>query len=241
MWDASSLNHLGSLYSAYDVGDIFCVAYSVSLDTVYIGCQNTSIQWCTLGDQQSKTPSNLDSHPSYRQDRFFDSAGPGGVRTPRRAPSKNRAQYATTGQSTEICKDNVHQFAHYGYVYCMLLVRGAQAGLTDDEILISGGGEGAVKVWSLQEDENGRIVQLSKLEDINEAGDPVLALAVDGTFLYSGRAEGEVNIWDLEARQLLRTLKPHGHDILALSVGYGHLFAAAVNGTVTVRAEFSST
>ncbi len=44
VWCTHSLNRLYSIYSTYDVGDLFCVAYSASLKTVYLGAQNTSIQ-----------------------------------------------------------------------------------------------------------------------------------------------------------------------------------------------------
>ena len=44
VWCTSSLSRQYSIYSKYDVGDVFCVAYSTSLQTVYLGAQNTSIQ-----------------------------------------------------------------------------------------------------------------------------------------------------------------------------------------------------
>lgn len=47
VWDtAEGLRHLASIYSTYDVGDIFCISYSEGLETIYLGCQNTSIQVC---------------------------------------------------------------------------------------------------------------------------------------------------------------------------------------------------
>lgn len=44
VWCPETLNRLYSIYSKYDVGDVFCVVYSVELQTVYLGAQNTSIQ-----------------------------------------------------------------------------------------------------------------------------------------------------------------------------------------------------
>ena len=44
VWCPKTLKRLYSLYSKYDVGDVFCVVYSVELQTVYLGAQNTSIQ-----------------------------------------------------------------------------------------------------------------------------------------------------------------------------------------------------
>lgn len=44
VWSTSTFLRLYSLWSTYDVGDIFCVAYSSYHRTVYLGAQNTSIQ-----------------------------------------------------------------------------------------------------------------------------------------------------------------------------------------------------
>ena len=44
VWCTSKLTRQYSIYSKYDVGDVFCVAYSTDLQTVYLGAQNTSIQ-----------------------------------------------------------------------------------------------------------------------------------------------------------------------------------------------------
>lgn len=44
VWCTNGFTRVYSIYSHYDVGDVFCVAYSSQLETVYIGAQNTSIQ-----------------------------------------------------------------------------------------------------------------------------------------------------------------------------------------------------
>ena len=44
VWCTRDFHRVYSIYSHYDVGDVFCVAYSSQLETVYIGAQNTSIQ-----------------------------------------------------------------------------------------------------------------------------------------------------------------------------------------------------
>lgn len=133
----------------------------------------------------------------------------------------------------EIDKNHVHQFAHYGYVYCMLLARGIQA-FQGEEVLISGGGDGVIRFWGLGK-EAGGLRNIGHLEDGRDAGESVLTIALDGSFLYSGRVEGEINVWDLETRQLIRTMRPHDHDILSLTFGGGYVFAAAIDGSVTVR------
>ena len=44
VWCPETLKRIYSIYSKYDIGDVFCVVYSVELQTVYLGAQNTSIQ-----------------------------------------------------------------------------------------------------------------------------------------------------------------------------------------------------
>ena len=113
----------------------------------------------------------------------------------------------------------------------MLLSRGLDAGNADTETLISGGGDGVVKVWSLDSRENGALSEEISLEN----GDgSVLSMALDGTVLYTGRLEGGVNVWDLDTRQLIRTVKAHNADVLALAVGHGLLFSGGSNGIAKV-------
>lgn len=44
VWCTITFRRLYALWSPYDVGDIFCVAYSSYHQIVYLGAQNTSIQ-----------------------------------------------------------------------------------------------------------------------------------------------------------------------------------------------------
>jgi len=109
-------------------------------------------------------------------------------------------------------------------------------GLTSEpqeEVLISGGGDGTIKIWLLDET-GGGIEEMHTLAAGGDSGEPVLSIAVDGTFLYAGRADGEVNLWDLETRQLVRNLKTKTDDVLALSVGGGFIFCAGMSGVVEV-------
>jgi di- and tripeptidase len=239
-----------AIYSDYDIGDAFCVSYSSLLQTVYLGAQNTSIQvlcfrawtgnftdpkqWYDLKEKDTRPPPAPSTHPYFREDRFFDSLGPGGVRTPRPEHYSHGPCDAKGGQTLMIDKQHIKQFAHYGYVYCMVLTQGLHFEDGSPEVLISGGGDGAIKIWALDAAKSGAIRELHNLDDGREEGEPVHSLAVDGAFLYAGRVDGEVNVWDLETRQLVRNLRVKTDDVFALSVGAGHLFCAGVNGIVEV-------
>ena len=110
----------------------------------------------------------------------------------------------------------------------MLLATGVN---NDREVLISGGGDGTIKLWSLDSDSNGAIAPFVSLEN---GDDSILTLAIEGTILYSGRLNGEINIWDLDTRQLIRRVKPDNADILTLSVGHGLIFSGGANGLARV-------
>lgn len=142
---------------------------------------------------------------------------------------------AVGGQYLEIDRHDVHQFAHFGYVNCMLLGQGILPGAPSEEVLVSGGGDGRIFLWKIDETKGGAIERIDTLEDGREEGESILSLARDGTFLYSGRFDGEVNVWDLETKQLVRSLKAATGDVFTLSLGGGHLFAAGVSGLVQVR------
>ena len=120
----------------------------------------------------------------------------------------------------------------------MLLSSGLDADDAEAETLISGGGDGIVKLWSLDCDRGGALSEETSLE----TGDgSVLSMALDGTVLYAGRLEGDVNVWDLDTRQLIRTVKAHNADVLALAVGYGLFFSGGSNGIAKVILCYSAT
>lgn len=113
----------------------------------------------------------------------------------------------------------------------MLLARDPEEEEFSDEVLISGGGDGTIKIWSLDKQNGGSI---SELRALKSGDDSVLTLALDDTFLYSGRLNGEINVWDLETCQLLRRVEAHATDVLTLCVGHGSIFSGSANGIVKV-------
>ena len=130
-------------------------------------------------------------------------------------------------------------YAHYGFVYCMLMARGVtQFADADEDILISGGGDGTIKAWKLGGQEIGADGIETGLAEIMTLGEDdavsVLSLAVDGSFLYSGKLGGIFELWDLDTKQKLRSIKAHDDDIWTLQMGWGYLWSAGANGTASV-------
>ena len=229
VWNAGTLQPLYSIWSAYDIGDVFCVVYSSELQTLYLGAQNTSILWYDLSKKDLRPQPDLTSHPSFRNHRFFDSKGPGGISTPRSRSADNHR--SRSGQELDINKDHIIQYAHFGYVYCMTLSPTPGSHKSGAEILISGGGDGSIKLWSIDPSAEGAITQRNCLTHDDAS---VLALALDGTLLYSGKSEGNVDVWDLDTCQLIWTIKGNSDDVLTISVGHNLVFTGSSQGNAKV-------
>ncbi|KAL7941181.1 glutathione degradosome [Trichoderma barbatum] len=236
VWCPRSLRRLFEIYGNHDVGDIFSTAYSSQHDTLYIGAQNMTIQWVSLSDPTTKSTPDSQRHPERRSHRFFDSKAIGGTSTPRRSEDK----WGLIPQAKavlEIDSGSIRKFAHYGYVYCMLIARGptVEAG-PEDEVLISGGGDGTIKLWCLGKPgrSDSDDPQRSGLREImslgTDDGESVLSLALDGSFLYAGKLDGIVELWDLDTAQRLRVIKAQNHDIMSLQMGWGYLWTTSADG-----------
>lgn len=193
------------------------------------------MQWYDLKQKDTRPRPGLASHPSERKNKFFDSLGPGGAQTPKPIGADSKPRDAIGGQELQIDRQDIHQFAHYGYVHCMLLGKGILPEAPSEEILVSGGGDGRINLWRIDTEHGGSISSIYTLEDGREEGESILSLAREGSFLYSGRFDGEVNVWDLETRQLVRSLKASTGDVHTLTLGSGILYAGGKSGVVQVR------
>jgi di- and tripeptidase len=232
-WCPKNLKHLYHIYSTYDVGDVFSVAYSTTFQTAYFGAQNTSIQWCSLKDSSSRPTPNEERHPDRRNHRFFDSVAAGATSTPRLASAGRAASMPTSGDILEVDKAHMKHYAHFGYVYCMLLVRGASRLVElEDDMLISGGGDGTIKLWKLSANPDDGIKELASLGE--DDAESVLSLTVDGSFLYSGKLEGVIELWDLDTKQKLRVIKAQKGDVMTMQMGWGFLWSAGATGHARV-------
>lgn len=240
IWSPHTFERLHEIYGLYDVGDIFCTAYSSLLRTLYLGAQNSSIQWLSLDDPRAKVGPDSPRHPDRRSHRFFDSKASNGSTSPRKHDERQRL-IPPPLHVLEIDAQSVCTFAHHGYVYCMLLAKGPTVEMdAQDEVLISGGGDGTIKVWALNRQSDsasfsgpsGRLEELMTLGTDNAQS--VLSLAIDGSFLYAGKLDAVVELWDLDTAQRLRVIKAHGDNIMSLQMGWGYLWTASTGGWACV-------
>ncbi|KAH9228227.1 hypothetical protein K456DRAFT_1729501 [Colletotrichum gloeosporioides 23] len=240
VWCPKTMKRLYEIYSTYDVGDIFSVAYSAQHETVYVGAQNTSIQWVSLSDPNNRVPHDSSQHPDRRNHRFFDSRAAGGSTTPRRTDER-WTQIPRSEKVVEIHPGALQMFAHYGYVYSMLMAKGPTVLVEpDEEVLISGGGDGTIKLWKLgaegdkQAEESDREPGLQELMSLgSDDAESVMSLAIDGSFLYAGKLQGIIELWDLDTKSKLRVIKSHKGDIMTLQMNWGYLFSASRSGSAS--------
>lgn len=240
VWCPKSFARLYEIYSTYDVGDVFSVAYSPQRETLYFGTQTQDIQWIRLTDPTRRMPHESGNHPDKRQHRFFDSRAIGGTSTPRRT-ELHYALIPKAATVLEVDPGAIRQYAHYGWIFCMQIAKGPTVlGGPDEEFLLSGGGDGTIKLWRLSDDGpdfgdddkvTGDIEEMIVLGE--DDSQPVMSLAIDGSFLYAGKLRGIIELWDLDTKQKLRVIKAHDGNVNTLNMSFGLLWSAGTLGSAS--------
>lgn len=146
-----------------DSGDIYSLSWSPALQTIYFGCQNTSLQWYNFNDmdagflKSSHGPSSSsDSLPSTISEskrmaakhKFFNGNGRSGQATP---PRPHMGDVPQPKGVLQVEGGNVIASEHYGYIYSMAILPSPHEGAdhtreTDDVLLVTGSGDETVKV-----------------------------------------------------------------------------------------------
>ncbi|KAF9235175.1 hypothetical protein BU15DRAFT_78272 [Melanogaster broomeanus] len=228
-------------YLETGAGDLFSLAWNPVLQTVYFGCQNTSIQWfdfCTGGQaQQQITPGS--STPTRKVHKFFDSY-PQYTHKPADLRANNLSS-SPPPEAVICCKNefaipacNVLDSAHVGYVYCMTMMPSQRAGSDDHTLqsgasyqLLTGSGDETVKIWTCTT--SGPV--LTHTFECNHGA--VLSLVVRGDTIFAGCQDGYVKVFDLETKTLVRTIIVQENvDILSLSMMHSDLYTCSSNGRI---------
>ena len=208
--------------------------------TLYLGCQNTAVQWIQLGHVWDAPKAPL---RESRPHKFFDSlsrsqqlAEEGSSLAAYHAdmlvrrsavvrPDGAQADAPAPVRTFSVDHECVAVSAHYGYIYSLALLEGS-----GPPVLASGGGDGCVRLWLHSPD----LLPLTTLAPPSE--DAVLALASAHNTLFVGRQGGSIQVWDLSTRSLVRTLTGHTDDVLALHVNAHddalELYSAGADGRV---------
>ncbi|RUP44419.1 hypothetical protein BC936DRAFT_149478 [Jimgerdemannia flammicorona] len=216
VWDTETLECLYIIHPCSDVGDIFVVVYSAERETMYIGCQNTSIQWHNLSKPPT-TPTTARFPPispryaSSASSHFFDGYPADVSRAGTEDDDEEPAR-----ETRFVADGDVYMSAHDGYVYALLL--GRDLPNDNGDILISGSGDGDVKLWTITDDASIRL--LRTLPGNPDKGILTLAL-LDDEYLFCGMQGGDIKIWDLET-----------DDVLALTIKNHQIFSGSADGTI---------
>ncbi|KZT19994.1 glutathione degradosome [Neolentinus lepideus HHB14362 ss-1] len=241
-------------YLETDAGDLFSLSWSPTLQTVYFGCQNTSLQWYHFESREQQpgsgtsTPSSrarkahkfFDSYPQYER-RPADIFATNGTLTP-------STTFSSDGESCvqlpapvplpravlQVPPENVIDSAHYGYIYCMALLPSNRDGSDDPKpslsgktYLVTGSGDETVKLWNCDP------AGLTLAHTFDCCHGAVLSLTARGDTVFAGCQDGYVKVWDLETKVLVRTIiVQEGVDILSLSMLHSDLYTCSANGQV---------
>ncbi|KAI7849155.1 WD40-repeat-containing domain protein [Circinella umbellata] len=228
VWDTETLRCIYLIQSCHDVGDIFSMVYSSTANMLIFGSQNTSIQWYDFTDPQTHgSTGNVPIIPinprSSQKSKFFESPSYEDI-----CEEVDRFPAEDDLVKCVIREKNVRCNAHDGYVYCLL--HAVDVPNVDGEVILSGSGDGDVKIWSIS---NSSLKLLNTLRGDTDKGVLSMAISEDG-YLFCGVQGGDVQIWDLETNQLIRSMMAHTDDVLAVAIRGPGFVSASADGTIKV-------
>lgn len=233
-------------YLETGAGDLFSLIWNPTMQVIYIGCQNTSLQWqgfskFQLGRRTDEQSGSGILTPSRKVHKFFDSY-PQYTHRPADlqannfslSPSSSQDAFGGTTSLINIPATNVIDSAHFGYIYCMTLVPSTREGageIAQKQIqncyLVTGSGDETVKIWRCNPS------GLNIIHSFDCQHGAVLSLAASGETIYAGCQDGHVKVLDLETRTLVRSIIVQENvDVLSLSIMQSDLYTCSANGHI---------
>ncbi|KAG1834186.1 hypothetical protein EV424DRAFT_1363232 [Suillus variegatus] len=233
-------------YLETGAGDLFSLAWNPAMQIIYIGCQNTSLQW------QGFCKFQLDRHveeqwgsgtstPTRKVHKFFDSYPqythrPADLQANNFSLSSSISQGAFVGTNAliNISAANVIDSAHFGYIYCMALLPSTREGTgylaqkpAQNYYLVTGSGDETVKIWHCNPS------GLNMMHSFDCQHGAVLSIVASGETIYAGCQDGHVKVLDFETRTLVRSIIVQENvDVLSLSIMQSDLYTCSANGHV---------
>ena len=116
----------------------------------------------------------------------------------------------------------------------MLLAQASTHHDAEREVLVTGGGDGTIKVWYLEGLANAGLGLLYKFKNPSAS---VMSLACNEVFLYAGLASGRVNVYNLDSQQLIQRINVGPEDVTALQIVDGVAFCGTSDGFLKVGAK----
>ncbi|KAF5327950.1 hypothetical protein D9758_016773 [Tetrapyrgos nigripes] len=251
IWCTETLQPVYTIDPFYEsgAGDLFSLAWSPTLQTIYVGCQNTCLQWLDLSNLPTQ-PLSVSSSPECLQ-RVASSSNPdSGTVTPTTAALRKAHKFfdsyplherrpadifarnslaSSSSQSDDniprlvIPATNVIESVHHGYIYCMSILDEGEAGVK----LTTGSGDETIKMWSCTKS------GVELVHDFTCSYGAVLSLVIRGDTIYGGCQDGHVKVLDLETKTLIRTIiVQEGVDVLSLSLIGSDLYTCSANGQI---------
>lgn len=206
------------------------MVYSDTTNKIFFGSQNTSIQWYDFADPQTHgSNSDISIVPNSPRKvgtiNFFED-GEGHDEEDRLQEELDKDVIKCVIREKNVCSN-----AHDGYLYCLLHAKDVPN--MEGEVLISGSGDGDVKIWAI---ETNGIKLVHTLKGNPDKGVLCLALSDDG-YLFCGVQGGDVQIWDLETHQMIRSVMAHTDDVLAVSIKGPGFVSASADGSIKIWSE----
>ncbi|KAJ1970564.1 hypothetical protein H4R35_005791 [Dimargaris xerosporica] len=214
-WNTETLTCQFVLHSGPNVGDILSLAYCVEFDTLFMGCQNTSIQWFSPSATDASPKSSGELESISHNSKFFDSA----------TSQTFALDLDPSVEHYMVYDQNIQPHSHYGHVYALTL---GTLPNSDAVVLFSGSGDGQAKLWTVQAD-GIRPLRSLKGEIAN-----IFSMTLSEGLLFCGCQDGAIKIWDLETYHLMWVLKAHADDVLSLTSNHQHLVSASADGTIKI-------
>ena len=113
----------------------------------------------------------------------------------------------------------------------MILVKGLYPHDLDEEVLVTGGGDGAIKLWAIDGLNNEGLLPLAKFKNANVS---VLSMTCNGIFLYAGFSDGKAAVYNLDSRQFVQKLDVKCGDVGTIQVIRGQVVCGTSGGFVKV-------
>ncbi|KAH9480318.1 putative di- and tripeptidase DUG2 [Psilocybe cubensis] len=259
VWSTETLEPLYIIqpYMGEGAGDLFSLAWSSALQTIFIGCQNTSLQWFDFREPISRSSSSSSLRRESEGTPALGAGATSGTSTPNKLATARQAHkffdsypqyerkaadiHAKNGKPGRGSPDSDRSDAsgpgEYLCIPATNVIDSAHYGyiytmtiLTgwDQGIhLATGSGDELVKLWAC---DSGVPELVHEFECSHGA---VLALVSEGDTIYAGCQDGYVRVFDLETKTFVRTIiVQEGVDIIAMSMLGSDLYTCSADGWI---------